>query len=75
MININKEDRGDLASSLMTVREVAELLHIHCSTARRWADNGTLKAYRISPRGDRRFKKADVLQVISEMTNNKGFLE
>lgn len=46
--------------SLLTVREVAELLHIHNNTVRRWSDEGLLKSYRISRRGDRRFKKEDI---------------
>jgi hypothetical protein len=27
---------------------------------RRWTNNGVLKAYRIGPRGDRRFKQKDI---------------
>ncbi len=46
--------------SFLTVPEVAHLLHIHNNTVRRWSDEGILKTYRISRRGDRRFKKEDI---------------
>jgi excisionase family DNA binding protein len=50
---------------LLTVPEVATLLHIHCNTVRRWSDQGIIKAYRISARGDRRFKREDVYQFLT----------
>ena len=45
---------------LLTVGQVARILHIHPNTVRRWSNRGILKAYRISERGDRRFKREDV---------------
>ena len=47
---------GDHMSNMLTVREVARLLHVHPNTLRRWSNNGRIRAYRITPRGDRRFK-------------------
>ena len=47
-------------NELMTVGQVARLLYIHPNTVRRWSNKGILKSYRISKRGDRRFKKEDV---------------
>ncbi len=52
---------------MLTVREVAELLNIHCNTVRRWSDGGVLKAYRITPRGDRRFKREDIARFLAEL--------
>jgi len=46
--------------SLLTVREVSQILHVHSNTLRRWSDQGIIKAYRIGPRGDRRFKQEDI---------------
>jgi excisionase family DNA binding protein len=46
--------------TLLTVGQVARLLHIHPNTVRRWSNKGILKSYRISKRGDRRFRKEDV---------------
>ena len=51
---------------LLTVREVARLLHIHNNTVRRWSDQGIIKAYRISRRGDRRFKQGDIAQFLAQ---------
>jgi excisionase family DNA binding protein len=47
-------------SSMLTVREVSQLLHVHCGTLRRWTEQGVIKAYRIGPRGDRRFRPEDI---------------
>lgn len=62
------EDR--LANSMLTVREVSQLLHVHSNTLRRWSDQGILKAYRIGPRGDRRFKPEDIAVLL--LQENKG---
>jgi excisionase family DNA binding protein len=45
---------------MLTPREVAELLHVHTNTLRRWSDKGIVMAYRINPRGDRRYKIQDI---------------
>ena len=46
---------------MLTSSGVARMLHIHINTVRRWSDQGILKPYRIGPRGDRRFKRDDVM--------------
>jgi excisionase family DNA binding protein len=56
------------ASSMLTVREVSQLLHVHSNTLRRWSDQGVLRAYRIGPRGDRRFKPEDIAVLLLEQT-------
>ena len=57
---------------LLTVREVARLLHVHSNTARRWSDQGLLRSYRISRRGDRRFRREDITHFVAELTTNSG---
>ena len=57
---------------LLTVKEVARLLHIHSNTVRRWSDRGLIRAYRISSRGDRRFKREDIARFLAELNANKG---
>jgi excisionase family DNA binding protein len=54
-------------SDMLTVREVARLLHVHPNTLRRWSNNGRIKAYRITPRGDRRFKREEINHFIQEL--------
>ena len=51
---------------MLTVKDVARLLHIHVNTARRWSDQGILKAYRITSRGDRRYKQEDIARFLAE---------
>ena len=52
--------RRNGSNGLLTARQVARLLNVHVNTVRRWNDSGILKAYRIGPRGDRRFSREDV---------------
>jgi len=46
--------------SMLTTSDVARLLNVHMNTVRRWSNEGTLKAYRIGSRGDRRFRREDI---------------
>ena len=57
---------------LLTVKEVARLLHIHSNTVRRWSDRGIIRAYRITPRGDRRFRREDIARFLAELNATKG---
>jgi len=57
---------------MLTIREVAELLHIHSNTLRRWADQGIIRAYRITRRGDRRFMREDIAHFLAELNVNRG---
>ena len=52
--------------TMLTVREVSQILHIHSNTLRRWSDRGLIKVYRIGPRGDRRFRLEDIAQLLQE---------
>ncbi len=83
MANVNRDKlikgkkRKDMVSNneigpMLTVREVAELLHIHSNTLRRWADRGTIRAYRITSRGDRRFRQRDIAHFLDELNVNRG---
>lgn len=51
---------SDQLGPMLTAGEVARLLHIHPNTVRRWSDKGIILAYRISKRGDRRFRRTDI---------------
>ena len=55
--------------NLLTVAEVAQRLHAHPHSVRRWADAGLLHCYRIGIRGDRRFLPGDVDEFLVAKTN------
>jgi excisionase family DNA binding protein len=58
---------GELMSDMLTVREVSRLFHVHPNTLRRWSNAGRIKAYRITPRGDRRFKREEIVRFLAEL--------
>ena len=47
-------------SGMLTTTEVAHFLNVHPNTVRQWANKELLHAYRLGPRGDRRFKWEEV---------------
>lgn len=57
---LNLENLPDL----LTVREVADLLRVSPLTIKRWGKKGKLPAIRINSRGDRRYRKEQVLWLL-----------
>ena len=55
----NMEQNG-VISTMLTTSDVARIFNVHASTIRRWSNQGMIKAYRIGPRGERRFRREDV---------------
>ncbi len=53
--NINKP-----LNRMLTVDEVAYVLHVHPTTVRKWEKLGQLKSYRLGTKGNVRFKTEDV---------------
>ncbi len=51
---------------MLTSGEVARLIGIHASTVRRWSNQGIIKAYRIGPRAERRYRPEDVGPLLLE---------
>ena len=49
---------------LLKIREAAEMLSVNPETLRRWDRSGKLKAIIISKRGDRRYRKEDIVKFI-----------
>jgi len=54
---------------LLTLREASELLKCHPNTLRNWDKKGILKAVRFGERGDRKFRKDDILKFIENPRN------
>lgn len=63
-------DRYCPESAMLSVGEACRILHVHDNTLRRWGDQGIIRAYRIGPRGDRRFRRDDVAALLVEVTRH-----
>jgi len=49
----------------LTVGETCRILNIHGNTLRRWSELGLVRAYRVGLRGTRRFKREDIVALLS----------
>lgn len=66
---------NELKDRMLTVNEVAHLLHVHPSTVRRWEQQGRLKSHRLGPKGNIRFKREDITNFVnsaSKLANEGG---
>jgi excisionase family DNA binding protein len=72
----NRDESGLNLSPMLTTGEACRMLCVHSNTLRRWSEQGVIVAYRIGPRGDRRFKREDVLALLVEANknNSNGFI-
>jgi excisionase family DNA binding protein len=74
---INREEMGKMESGakrdgMLTVTEVARMLHVHPNTLRRWSKDGRIPSYRIAPRGDRRYKREEIARFLAELNAEAG---
>jgi excisionase family DNA binding protein len=49
---------------LLTLKQACDMLNCHPNTLRAWDGKGYLVAVRLGTRGDRRYKKADVIKLM-----------
>lgn len=49
---------------MLTTGEVARLLNVHINTVRRWSNQGVLRTFRLGARGDRRFHREDIVNLL-----------
>lgn len=61
-----KKQQPDLEKlpNILTLKQACEVLNCHPNTLRKWDNKGFLKAIRFGSRGDRRYKKADILKIL-----------
>ena len=55
----------DNLPELLTLKETAQILRISPLTLKRWGNKGKLVPLRINSRGDRRYKKTELLTLIN----------
>ncbi len=67
-----KELLDEIQSRGYWLGDVCRLLNVHINTVRRWNNRGLLKANRIGPRGDRRFRQEDIITFLIEQSQNAG---
>jgi excisionase family DNA binding protein len=53
---------------LMTLEEVSKILRVSKITLKRWGKKGKLPAIRINSRGDRRYKRVEVMRFLGMQT-------
>jgi excisionase family DNA binding protein len=56
----------DQTGRMLRTGEACRILCVHSNTLRRWSGQGMLNAYRVGPRGDRRFRLEDVNALLAE---------
>ena len=64
--------RPEKPKAMLRTADVAQFLGVHINTVRRWSKNGILKAYRIGPRRDRRFRREDVEDLLKEESTRRS---
>jgi excisionase family DNA binding protein len=64
----NDEQMDDM----LIMREVAQFLHIHPNTLRRWNNKERIRAYSINARGDRRFKRKEIAHFLAKLNTRRG---
>ena len=62
------EEHEKVNSPLLRTGEACRILCIHQNTLRRWCKQGIIRAYRVGPRGDRRFRRDDIIALLLEKT-------
>jgi predicted DNA-binding transcriptional regulator AlpA len=63
----SRENR--MPQKMLTVNQVASILNIHSSTARRWERKGLPKSYSIGPRHSLRFRQEDIIDFLDRSRN------
>lgn len=56
----------DHIPELISLKEACKILKVHPNTLRQWDKKGILKAVRFGTRKDRRYKKTDIVNFISD---------
>jgi len=58
------KSKSDKLPDVLTLKQACEVLNCHPNTLRNWDNQGILRAIRFGKRGDRRYKKEDILKTL-----------
>ena len=76
MTDSERNERPDRSiSTMLTTTDVARIFNVHRETIRRWSEQGIIKAYRVGPRGHRRFSREEVAVLYFERKIRKYLKE
>jgi excisionase family DNA binding protein len=64
-IEVILTDTNEFSNKRLTIKEAAQVLHVHENTIRRWCDQGILKCYRIGTRKDRRLPESEIIAFLN----------
>ncbi len=63
-------DKEAKLPELLTLAEACQILKVHPNTLRKWDKKGILKAVRFGQRGDRRYRKEDIMRLVSSSSRD-----
>ncbi len=61
-----QEDKFKELPDMLTLQQASDILNVHPNTLRNWDNEGVLKAVRYGKRGDRRYRKEDILNILKQ---------
>lgn len=68
-----RDENREQAARMLRTGEACRILFVSSNTLRRWNKLGIITAYRVGPRGDRRFREEDVAALLTEeIRTNSG---
>jgi excisionase family DNA binding protein len=56
----------DKLPEILTLKKACEVLSCHPNTLRNWVNKGKVECVRFGDRGDRRFKRQDILNLLNK---------
>ena len=65
-----KKNKLENLPDILTLQQASDVLNVHPNSLRNWDNQGVLKAVRYGKRADRRYRKADIFNILKN--NNHG---
>src|SRR5262245_8385076 len=75
MVSQKFSNSPNMYKELLTIQEVSEILQCHPNTLRKWDKLGIIRAVRFGKRGDRRYYKDSLFEVLQSEGKNPKYLK